>query len=399
MNDYYSQPETRKQSGYLPLLLALLLGAGLCFLFFKFLANKPFAAPFQPIQQPQFAEAINPDTKPREAEQGKSFDNDEQEAIDVFKGSKESVVNVDQIYIRRGVDMNLEAKQAGTGSGFVWDEEGRIVTNFHVIKEAISGRLEIRIVLADRKTAKARIIAIAPDYDLAVLQVEESIRPKLKKIRIGTSGNLEVGQRVYALGNPFGYSMTLTKGIISALEREIESPSGAIIPKAIQTQAPINPGNSGGPLLDKQGRMIGVNTQIASPSGGNVGIGFAIPADTVNAVVTELIRTGKIAKPDLGIRLVEQWQVKRWGFDRGVMIAEVIRGGPAEDANLVGLRKDLKKGLLLAGDLILSINGVDINNPQEYRQVVSKLKPGEKVKIRYERNDEEEETTVTVRSI
>lgn len=380
----------RVNSGFLPLLLAVLIGCGLSALAFHYL-SRPRA--------PEFGDPQNAEAQPRVAEPTAPFDADEREAITVFRGARESVVNVDQVLLRRRPDMKVEAQQAGTGSGFVWDDDGRIVTNFHVIRDAALGRLQVRIVLADRTAWSARVVAVAPDYDLAVVQIDEAAKSKLRKIRIGTSKDLEIGQRVYAIGNPFGYSMTLTKGIISATEREIESPTGAIIPGAIQTQAPINPGNSGGPLLDKSGRMIGVNTQIASPSGGNVGIGFAIPADTVNTVVTELIRSGKIAKPDLGVKLVDQWKMKRWGFTRGVMIAEVLPGGPADQAGLIGLRQDRATGNLLAGDIIIAVGPTEIRSIQDYLQAVSRLKPGEKVKIRYERVDDEDEVELTVRGI
>jgi S1-C subfamily serine protease len=371
-------------------LLAVLVGCGVSAIAFTLLNR---------WTKPQFAESIDPAAKPREAEPNAPFDADEQEAITVFKGARESVVNVDQVLLRRRPDMKVEAQQAGTGSGFVWDDAGRIVTNFHVIRDAVLGRLQVRIVLADRSAWSAQVVAVAPDYDLAVVQIEEKAKDRLKKIRVGTSKDLQVGQRVYAIGNPFGYSMTLTKGIISATEREIESPSGAVIPGAIQTQAPINPGNSGGPLLDKAGRMIGVNTQIATPSGGNVGIGFAIPADTVNTVVTELIRNGKIAKPDLGVKLVDQWKMRRWGFTRGIMIAEIVPGGPAEQAGLIGLRQDRATGNLLAGDVIIQVGTTEIRSIQDYLQAVSRLKPGDKVKIRYERVDDEAEVELTVRGI
>lgn len=346
---------------------------------------------------PNFSESTDPKVQPREVDPKPNLDDDEKEAIQVFKGAKESIVNVDQVFTRRRPDMKIETQQAGTGSGFIWDDAGRIVTNFHVIREAAAGRLGVRIVLADRTAWTAQVVAVAPDFDLAVVQVEDKAKSRLKKLKIGSSKDLEVGQRVYAIGNPFGYSMTLTKGIISALDREIDSPTGAVIPGAIQTQAPINPGNSGGPLLDKAGRMIGVNTQIASPSGGNVGIGFAIPADTVNAVVTELIRNGKVAKPDLGIKLVDQWRVRRWGINRGVMISEVVVDGPADKAGLIGLRQI--RGDLVAGDLILSINGSEIQNLQDYLQAVSRLKIGETAKIKYERDFEEAEVEITVRGV
>jgi S1-C subfamily serine protease len=386
---YYARRPSGGTANTVPILVALMLGlfAGAAALYWLTRADRPRL----------FDQATDPDVKLREPDPKPGYDDDEKEAITVFKQAKESIVNVDQVLLRRRPDMKIETQQAATGSGFAWDNDGRIVTNFHVVRDAAAGRLAVRIVLADRTAWSARVVAVAPDYDLAVVQVEEAARSRLKKLKIGTSKDLDVGQRVYAIGNPFGYSLTLTKGIISALDREIESPTGAVIPGAIQTQAPINPGNSGGPLLDKAGRMIGVNTMIASPSGGNVGIGFAIPADTVNSVVTELIRSGKIAKPDLGVKLVDQWRLKRWGINRGVMIAEVVPGGPADLAGLQGLKQE--RGNLYAGDLIIAINGTEIRGLPDYLQAVSRLKPGEKVTIRYERGDEESDAEVTVRGI
>jgi S1-C subfamily serine protease len=381
----YARPVPSPRSSLLTMALAVVIGVLGGLALFLWITRG---------ERPGFSNPNDPDAQLRETAPKPSLDDDEKEAITVFKGAKESVVNVDQVFTRRRPDMKVETQQAGTGSGFVWDDDGRVITNYHVIRDAASGRLGVRVVLADRSAWAARVVAVAPDFDLAVVQVDEKAKSRLKKLKIGSSKDLEVGQRVYAIGNPFGYSLTLTKGIISALDREIDSPSGSIIPGAIQTQAPINPGNSGGPLLDKAGRMIGVNTQIATPSGGNVGIGFAIPADTVNTVVTELIRKGKVDRPDLGVKLVDQWRVKRWGFNRGVMIAEVVPDGPADKAGLIGLRQE--RGNLLAGDLIVSVNGTDIRSLQDYLQAVSRCKPGDKVKVVYERGDDESEVEVTV---
>jgi S1-C subfamily serine protease len=204
---------------------------------------------------------------------------------------------------------------------------------------------------------------------------------------------------VFAIGNPYGLSLTLTKGIISALDREIDAPSGAAIPGAIQTDAPINPGNSGGPLLDKDGRLIGVNTSIATPSGGNVGIGFAIPVDTVNTVATELIRKGKLLRPDVGVKLLDQFTLRRSGFPNGAMIGEVTPGGPADQAGLVGLRKSRRLGETLPGDLVLKINGEEIKSNLEFMRCVFKSKPGDKLTFTVERNGERSEIEVEVRGV
>ncbi|MGL4421195.1 MAG: S1C family serine protease [Gemmataceae bacterium] len=338
----------------------------------------------------------DPTAQPRPILPRSAPDNDEREAIDLFKDTRESVVNIDTIYRVRTVDMRITEKQAGTGSGFLWDDEGRIVTNFHVIQEAIENRLKLRVVLADRSQHEARLVGIAPDYDLAVLKIE---LPKAasRKIKVGTSRDLEVGQRVYAIGNPFGLSLTLTKGIISALDREITSPSDRTITGGIQIDAPINPGNSGGPLLDKDGRLIGVNTTIKTTSGGNIGIGFAIPVDTVNTVVPELIRNGKVLKPDMGVRLVEERRVRRAGFANGVMIAEVLPDGPAAKAGLKGLRKDERTGEIIPGDRILAIDGNGVRGNADFARVLATKKIGQEISLTIDREEETIEITLTLR--
>jgi S1-C subfamily serine protease len=327
-------------------------------------------------------------------------DVEEREAIDLFKHTKDSVVNVDVVVRVRSFDAGVREQQASGGSGFIWDDDGRVVTNFHVVRDALDGNgPTLRVVLSDHSTYAARIVGATPDYDLAVIQILDAPKEKFKKIRVGTSKDLEVGQKVFAIGNPFGLSLTLTKGIISALDREIDSPSGASIPGAIQTDAPINPGNSGGPLLDKDGRLIGVNTAIATPSGGNVGIGFAIPVDTVNAVATELIKRGRLLRPDVGIKLVDQWRVRRAGFPNGVMIADVTAGSPADKAGLVGLRKSLRTGDTVPGDIVLKINGTAVNANLDFTRTILNSKPGDKLKFTIDRDGEQSEVEVTVRGI
>jgi S1-C subfamily serine protease len=233
------------------------------------------------------------------------------------------------------------------------------------------------------------------------LQFAPHSRPpkdKIRKIDLGTSHDLEVGQKVYAIGNPLGLSLTMTKGIISALERPIKSPAGTTITGGIQTDAAINPGNSGGPLLDKAGRLIGVNTAIATTTenGGNIGIGFAIPADLVNQVVTQLVRDGRVLRPDLGIKLYDQQKLRRARYDQGVMIDKTTPGGPADKAGLLGLRLNPRTRQVVPGDLILAINGEPVNSHEDYERAVRKLKPGDAAKLKIVRGDAEQEVTVTV---
>ena len=335
-------------------------------------------------------------TEPREVTPKGEYDPEEREAVTLFKTSKESVVNVDTVVLRRGFGRKDELLQAGTGLGFLWDDAGHVVTNFHVIQEAIGKRLTLRVVLADRSEWKVTIVGTAPEYDLAVLKISD--QAPLKKIKVGTSKDLEVGQKCYAIGNPFGLSLSLTKGIISALDREIESPAGSTIPGVIQTDAPINPGNSGGPLLDKDGRLIGVNTQIATAKGGgagNIGIGFAVPVDVVNWVVPQLIRSGKIVKPSLGITLVTQFSMRRAGYNEGVMVASVEEGSPAAKAGLRPVVVDPESRDVTAGDVILKINTTAVKGNDDYERMAKGFKLGDTVTLGIRRGDR----TMTVEAV
>jgi S1-C subfamily serine protease len=243
---------------------------------------------------------------------------------------------------------------AGSGTGFIWDELGHVVTNFHVIK----GAARAYITLADGSRHEASYVGGAPDKDLAVLLLAKT-PPRLRPIPLGTSADLQVGQAVLAIGNPFGLDQTLTTGVVSALGREIQSVTQRRIHGVIQTDAAINPGNSGGPLLDSAGRLIGVNTAIQSPSGANAGIGFAMPVDTVNRVVPQLIARGKLERPSLGFEPADQRLVERaFGPQKGVMVLKVARGGAAARAGLQGVTIEGRR--VFAGDLIQGVNGRDI---------------------------------------
>src|SRR5262249_4419728 len=210
--------------------------------------------------------------------------------IAIYKTAKPSVVHITSLTVQRD-EWNFSTQEVpeGTGSGFVWDEGGHVVTNYHVIKDANAAH----VTLADHTTWRASLVGAAADKDLAVLRIDAP-KDKLVPIQIGSSSDLQVGQMVYAIGNPFGLDLTLTTGVVSALDRQIQSVTKRTIKNVIQTDAAINPGNSGGPLLDSAGRLIGVNTAIYSPSGSSAGIGFAIPVDEVNRVVPQLIKKGKL---------------------------------------------------------------------------------------------------------
>ena len=240
---------------------------------------------------------------------------------------------------------------AGSGTGLVWDAQGHVVTNFHVIQ----GATRAFITLADGSRHEAAYVGGAPDKDLAVLLLART-PPKLRPIPLGSSADLQVGQSVLAIGNPFGLDQTLTTGVVSALGREIQSVTRRRITGVIQTDAAINPGNSGGPLLDSAGRLIGVNTAIQSPSGASAGIGFAVPVDTVNRVVPQLIARGRLERPDLGFEPVAPRLVERaFGPQKGVMVGKVLRGGAAARAGLRGVGADGRR--VLPGDLIQAVNG------------------------------------------
>lgn len=336
--------------------------------------------------------ATEPNAVERAAAPRTDPDGEEQEAIRIFKSARAAVVNVDTVVRVRQFNMGVQEQQTGTGSGFVWDSSGRVVTNYHVVEAAAAGKAGLRVVLSDRTTRDATVVGVAPDQDLAVVQVAGG-GDGLTVIRVGRSNDLEVGQKVFAIGNPFGLSSTMTKGIISALDREIESPTKRVISGAIQTDAPINPGNSGGPLLDKDGRLVGVNTSIASPSGGNVGIGFAIPVDTVNAVVTDIIRHGRVLRADIGVRLVDQRSLRRAGYATGVMAGQVDPAGPAAKAGVRGVTGEEP------GDLILKVDGVDVRSNAEFTRLIAGRKPGDVVKLTIRRGDEQTEVSVTLRGV
>jgi protease Do-like 1, chloroplastic len=334
----------------------------------------------------------------------------EKERIRVFKDISPSVVNVDTLRIQRVGYLGTTERMQGTGSGFVWDEQGRIVTNFHVVQDTLqataSGEVSIkpsarlRITFADQTTSEAvRLVGVAPDNDLAVLQVTDVPADKLKPIPVGSSGDLEVGQTVYAIGNPFGQSLTFTHGIVSALNREIQSVTDRPITGVIQTDASLNPGNSGGPLLDREGRLIGVNTAITSPSGGNVGIGYAIPVDAVNQVVTQLIRTGRPAKPSLGIVLLRERDTRALGFKRGVMIAEVRANSTAARAGLKGFRVDADTGRQMNGDLILAVNGEQVQGIDDFQRLMNKMKVQQTITLTIQREGGQTDVSVTLEGI
>ena len=308
----------------------------------------------------------------------------------LFEKASPSVVYITSLAVRRDFfRLNVMEIPRGTGSGFVWDRTGNIVTNFHVIADA--DRAEV--TLADGRTWKASLVGIAREKDLAVLRIEAPTSA-LRPIEIGSSHDLRVGQTVLAIGNPFGFDQTLTTGIVSALGREIESRDGVPIRDVIQTDAAINPGNSGGPLLDSAGRLIGVNTAIVSPSGGYAGLGFAIPVDTVNWVVPELIAHGKIRRPTLGVDLATDRAARRIGIE-GALVLDVVEGGGAHRAGIRPTRRD-RRGRVVLGDVILTIDGERVRSAGEVRLALEGHREGETVTVRISRGGREREVRITL---
>ena len=318
---------------------------------------------------------------------------DERSTINLFRQASPSVVNITTIGVERDLfTLNLYQIPQGTGSGFVWDINGDIITNFHVIQNADSAQ----VTLADQSNWKARVVGVAPDKDLAVLRIDAPAN-RLRPIPIGTSKDLQVGQSVYAIGNPFGLDQTLTTGVISALNREIESVTRRPIQGVIQSDAAINPGNSGGPLLDSAGRLIGVNTAIYSPSGASAGIGFAIPVDIVNRIVPELIRSGKIIRPGLGIQIADDQIAQRLGVT-GILVVDVARGSAAAKAGIQPTRRDAE-GRLRLGDIITALDGKKVESPNDLYLLLEKYKIGDAVNISILRNGKTVETKVALEAV
>jgi S1-C subfamily serine protease len=271
----------------------------------------------------------------------------------------------------------------------VWDRQGHVVTNFHVILNSDS----LVVTLADRTDWKATVVGVEPDKDLAVLRIGAP-EAKLPPILVGTSRDLKVGQKVFAIGNPFGLDETLTTGIVSALGRTIDAITGRKILNVIQTDAAINPGNSGGPLLDSAGRLIGVNTQIASPSGASAGIGFAVPVDTVNEVVPQLIAHGRVIRPRLGISPAQEGIVRRLGVS-GVLVMTVQDGTGAAKAGLRPTRRGAD-GSIELGDIIVGIAGKKVESYDDLVSVLEKQKIGDAVPVRILRDGKEQTVDVTL---
>lgn len=318
---------------------------------------------------------------------------DEQATIELFRQASPSVAYITSLTLQRDFfSLNLFEIPQGTGSGFIWDQDGHIITNFHVIQEASGAR----VTLADQSVWDAQLVGAAPDHDLAVLYIPAP-KSRLKPLAIGTSNDLLVGQKVFAIGNPFGLDQTLTTGIISALGREITAVTGRTIADVIQTDAAINPGNSGGPLLDSAGRLIGVNTAIYSPSGSSAGIGFAVPVDTVNRVVPQLIRHGRLIRPGLGIRMANDATARRLQLP-GVLIIQVNKGSAADRAGLRGTRRDAQ-GRLILGDVITQLDNEAVRSADDLMTLLDNYQVGDTVTLTILRDDDYLTVSVTLQAL
>ncbi|MGB7295546.1 MAG: trypsin-like peptidase domain-containing protein [Candidatus Aminicenantales bacterium] len=319
---------------------------------------------------------------------------EEQTAISIFEQAKAAVVYITTLVYRRDLfTFNVFEIPQGTGSGFIWDDAGHVVTNFHVISQAAN----VQVSLSDQTVWKADLVGQAPDKDIAVLKISAR-RETLKPIRLGASSDLKVGQSVYAIGNPFGLDQTLTTGVISALGREIESLTRRPIQGVIQTDAAINPGNSGGPLLDSAGRCIGVNTAIYSPSGAYAGVGFAVPIDTVNRIVSQLIAFGKVIQPGLGIQIVEDSVARQVGIKEGILILDVDRRGAASEAGMMATRYD-REGNVVWGDIIVAIDGQSIKTSDDLYKILERYNVGDEVRVEVLRGGRKRTLTVRLQEV
>ncbi len=317
----------------------------------------------------------------------------EKATIRVFREAQRSVVYITTLVRRRNrFTLNVMEIPAGAGSGFVWDDQGHIVTNFHVIRDADGAQ----VTFSDGTTLDAELVGIAPHKDLAVLRVDPE-KIKLVPIPVGASSDLKVGQNTYAIGNPFGLDQTLTTGVISALGREIHSVTRRPISGVIQTDAAINRGNSGGPLLDSAGRLIGINTMIYSPSGASAGIGFAVPVDIVNRLVPQLVRFGKVIRPGLGVQIAEP-QLAHQVRVKGVLIVSVQRGSAAAKAKLVPTRWS-RYGRLVLGDVIVAIDGKKVESNDDLFKLLDEREVGERVTLSVERDGRTRKVPLTLQEL
>lgn len=308
---------------------------------------------------------------------------DEKATIDLFRNARDSVVFISTS--RRVTDFwtrNVYSVPRGSGSGLIWDEAGHVITNYHVVEGASGAQVQ----LADGRQFNATLVGASPQHDLAVLKIGGVGFNAPGRVPIGTSADLQVGQNIFAIGNPFGLDWTLTKGIVSALDRSLPNENGPDIRHLIQTDAAINPGNSGGPLLDSAGRLIGINTAIYSPSGASAGISFAVPVDTVMRVVPQLIANGRYAQPVLGVESDEELneRLKRLSGINGVFVLGINPGSAAERAGLVPATRSMRG--VVPGDVITALNGKPVSRFGDLLARLDDYQAGQKVELTVLRN-------------
>jgi len=318
---------------------------------------------------------------------------DEKNTVEVFQRESPAVVFITNSTVQMDL-FSMEATEVpqGSGSGFIWDTKGHVVTNYHVIANANS----LTVTLSDGSSFPAEVVGVEPSKDVAVVRIKAPAS-RLKAVNIGSSDKLIVGQKVLAIGNPFGLDQTLTVGVVSALGRQIRSPSNRTIHDVIQTDAAINPGNSGGPLLDSQGRLIGVNTAILSPSGAYAGIGFAVPVNIVKRIVPQLIEHGKVVKPGLGVSILPDGFSERLRIE-GVIIGEVAGGSEAERSGLIGIQRN-ERGELILGDVIVGIDEQEVKSVDDLANALEKHEVGDVVTVKFLRNDKEMTAKIKLQEI
>lgn len=335
------------------------------------------------------------EAEPRDVAPRGSLLPEEQITVELFEKSRTSVVYITtQARVIDPWTRNVFNIPRGTGSGFLWDERGHVVTNNHVVENASGARVR----LSDGRDVPAALVGVSPAHDLAVLRVDVPKPPG--PLPLGRSADLKVGQSALAIGNPFGLDWTLTTGVVSALDRSLPTEDGrALIEHLVQTDAAVNPGNSGGPLLDSAGRLIGVNTAIYSPSGASAGVGFAVPVDTVNRVVPELIATGKYTRPTLGVEVDERLNellTRQLGIE-GVVVLRVTPGSPAAAAGLRGARFD-DSGAIIPGDIIIAVSGKPVDSVARLLAVLDDHRIGETVRITVLRDTQKTDLSVTLQA-
>jgi S1-C subfamily serine protease len=340
-----------------------------------------------------FSSPTHQNSAPRAVTPRGDLAQDEKATIELFEQVSPAVVFITSLTIERApFSLNALQSPKGSGSGFIWDESGYVVTNYHVIKDAQGAD----VTLSDQSTWKADLVGSEPDKDLAVLKIDAP-KDRLRAIVVGSSGDLLVGQTVFAIGNPFGLDQTLTTGVISGLGREIQSISGRPIQDVIQTDAAINPGNSGGPLLDSAGRIIGINTMIYSPSGAYAGVGFAVPVDVVNRMVPQIIRYGHVKKPGFGINPVPDHIVQRLGA-KGVLFHNMERGGAAYQAGLRPTQVN-SRGRIVLGDLIVGIDDKIVTNLNDLFRALDSHSIGDTVRVQIQREGRKTQANVTLQAL